>query len=252
MNSRRQFVGVDGTPDGWVAVQYGEDGFADVVRYDEMAALWDDNAGAETILVDVPIGLAAAAAAREPEQEARRVLEGRTGSVFNVPIREVVDEEDYHEANRRQKDRIGKGLMQQTFNITPKIRAVDDLLNGGSDATQETIRESHPEVCFWAFNDAEPMQFSKTGQPAAAFWERVAVLETVDDDFTDALAAAGKTIAGWDDPELSNDDLLDAFVLALTATVGTETGYETLPAEPETDEEGLRMEMVYAEPPSQN
>ncbi|WP_435365462.1 DUF429 domain-containing protein [Haloarchaeobius sp. DYHT-AS-18] len=251
MSSTAQFVGVDGSPDGWVAVRYSEDSFEDVQRYDGIQELWEANSAAETILVDIPIGLAEDAAAREPEQEARNVLTGRTSSVFNVPIRGVLDIEDYDEANEEQKDEIDKGLQKQTFNITPRIREVDALLTGDSEATQETLRESHPEVCFWAFNEKSAMQFSKTGQPAAAFWERVAVLETIDDDFTDHLAEAGKTIAAWETPELSNDDLLDAFVLALTAREGFDD-YQTLPEEPVEDDEGLSMEMVYAQPESGN
>ncbi|WP_435320139.1 DUF429 domain-containing protein [Haloarchaeobius sp. TZWSO28] len=251
MNSAPQFVGVDGSPDGWVAVRYSEAGFEDVRRYDAIRKLWEANTDAETILVDIPIGLAKDAAAREPEQEARNVLTGRTSSVFNVPIRSVLDEEDYHEANRKQKAAIDKGLMQQTHNITPRIREVDALLlDDDSGATQETLRESHPEVCFWAFH-GEPMQYSKTGQPAAAFWERVAVLESIDDDFTDNLAEAGKTITEWETPELSNDDLLDAFVLALTAREGF-GDYQTLPEEPVEDEKELSMEMVYAQSESEN
>ncbi|WP_439028239.1 DUF429 domain-containing protein [Haloarchaeobius sp. DT45] len=251
MRSTARFVGVDGTPDGWVAVRYGSDGFVSVARYEDIRNLWDDNADAETILVDVPIGVAEDAAAREPEQAARDVLEERTSSVFNVPIRSVLDEADYHEANRKQKERIGKGLMQQTHNITPLIREVDQLLlDDESDATQDVLRESHPEVCFWAFNEESAMQFSKTGQPAAAFWERVTVLERIDADFIDDLVAAGQSVAEWDDPapELSNDDVLDAFVLALTAKIGHEDGYRTLPEEPTIDRENHRMEMVYATP----
>ncbi|WP_435334169.1 DUF429 domain-containing protein [Haloarchaeobius sp. TZWWS8] len=242
-----QFVGADGSPDGWIAVGYDDSGFVGVNRYSDITELWDDGRDAETILVDVPIGLADDAAAREPEREARRVLAGRTSSVFNVPIRSVLDEEDYHEANRKQKETIDKGLMQQTFNIAPKIREVDVLLRGDRDATQDVLREAHPEVCLWAFNDGTPMRFSKTGQPAAAFWERVAVLETVEDDVLGQLREAGKTVRDWTDPELSNDDLIDAFVLALTAREGA-GDYRTLPEEPNRDGEGLRMEMVYAGP----
>ncbi|MCT9095085.1 DUF429 domain-containing protein [Haloarchaeobius sp. HME9146] len=252
MNSTPQFVGVDGSPDGWVAVRYSEAGFEDVQRYDAIQELWEENSAAETILVDIPIGLAKDAAAREPEKATREKLTGRTSSVFNVPIRGVLDIEDYDEANEEQKDEIDKGLQKQTFNITPRIREVDELLlDDNSDATQETLRESHPEVCFWAFH-GEPMQYSKTGQPAAAFWERVEVLKEVDNSFTSNLATAGETIVGWGKPELSNDDLLDAFVLALTAKQGHENDYQTLPEKPTRDEKELNMEMVYAQPESGN
>ncbi len=244
--SEPTYVGVDGTPDGWLAVRYEEAGFRSVARYDDVAALWDGVGDAATVLVDVPIGLADDRAARAPERRARDLLGDRRSSVFNVPIRPILGL-DYPEANERQKATIGKGLQQQTHNIAAKIREIDDALrDDGTDATQDTLREAHPEVCFWALNDRESMSNSKTGQPAAAFWERVAVLETVDDDFRAALFDAGETIAEWD-AALSNDDLLDAFALAVTASDLTGE-LRTLPDEPRTDAEGLRMEMVYAAP----
>lgn len=244
--SEPTFVGVDGTPDGWVAVRYAGREFRDVRRYGDVRALWRDSRDAATMLVDVPIGLAADSAARAPEREARARLGDRASSVFNVPIRPVLDVDEYAEANRQQREAIGKGLQKQTYRIVPKIREVDELLRETA-ATQETVREAHPEVCFWALNGREPTTHSKTGRPAAAFWERVAVLERTDPGFRDALFAAGETVAEWERPELSNDDLLDAFALAVTASDLTGS-LETLPPDPETDGEGLRAEMVYAEP----
>jgi predicted RNase H-like nuclease len=239
------FVGVDGTPDGWLAVRYDRDGFRDVRLYDDPERLWRDNDGAETVLIDVPIGLAENRAARAPERAARDLLGPRSGSVFNVPIRRVLEFDDYGAANAAQREAIGKGLQKQTFNLVPKIRAVDRLLTDG-DASQDVLREAHPEVCFRALAGGEPMASSKTGQPAAAFWERVDVLAGVDPGFRDALFAAGETVADRG-AAASNDDLLDAFALAVTASDLT-GDLQTLPHEPARDAEGLRMEMVYAEP----
>lgn len=91
------------------------------------------------------------------------------------------------------------------------------------------------------------MQFSKTGQPAAAFWERVETLKTVDDQVLGDLRVAGETVTEWDDAECSNDDLLDAFVLAVTAS-GLTGELRQLPEEPKIDEKELPMEIVYAKP----
>jgi predicted RNase H-like nuclease len=259
-------VGVDATPDGWVAVRYHDREYATVHRYvdDEpegenetqhdsaFAALWRDHDDADCVLVDVPIGLPADDPAREPEVEARAHLEHRHSSVFNVPIRSILDAEDYATANEAQKERADTGLMQQTFNITHRIRKVDALLRDTdvADATQDRIREAHPEVCFWALDEREDMRFSKSSQPAAAYWERVGVLAATHnhpDRFHDALATAGRTLLDWPDPRLSNDDLLDAFALAVTASPLT-GDLQTLPETPGEDEMGLRMEMVYAPP----
>ncbi|MFC6952580.1 DUF429 domain-containing protein [Halorubellus litoreus] len=270
-------VGVDAAPDGWVAVQYHDREYASVHRYADtdadgsaFRALWTDlwsdletvDAEHLTVLVDVPIGLPDDDPAREPEVQARKRLENRQSSVFNVPIREILDEDDYATANATQKECVDKGLMQQTFNITHRIREVDSVLrdDAATEATQDRIREAHPEVCFWALNDHQDMRFSKSSQPAAAYWERVDALAAVHPDVTDdhgdrrsafhdALADAGSALLDWDDPALSNDDLLDAFALAVTASSLTGE-FQTLPDDPGEDEEGLRMEMVYAHPES--
>jgi len=259
-------VGVDATPDGWVAVRMRDHEYRRLDHYADDAAtesafrdLWADHADADVVLVDVPIGLPDDVAARAPEREARARLGPRSRSVFNVPIRPILHVDAYADANALQQDReqAGRGLMKQTHNIVPRIREVDELLGTTDvDATQDVVREAHPELCFWALNDERPMAYSKTGQPAAAHWERVGVLASVhandslhddEDAFHDALATAGTELLGWDAPALSNDDLLDAFALAVTASESTGE-LQTLPDEPESDAEGLDMEMVYAEP----
>lgn len=254
-------VGVDATPDGWVAVRYHDRDYHSVHRYPDDAgdessafeALWQEHSDADCLLVDVPIGLPSDDPARKPEVEARKHLDNRQSSVFNVPIRDILNEDEYASANQTQKDVADKGLMQQTFNITHRIREVDSHLRDDDvgDATQDRVREAHPEVCFWALNDDDQdMRFSKSSQPAAAHWERVGVLATAHDDpdaFHDALADAGNALLDWDDPQLSNDDLLDAFALAVTASPLTDE-FETLPDDPDADSEGLDMEMVYASP----
>lgn len=240
-----RFVGVDGAPDGWIAVRY-DDEFVDVTRYGNIEKLWAENEDAETILVDIPIGLREASAEpRECDAAARKYLSPRRHtSVFPVPIRAAAHKKEYEDAKAEQEEKTEGSLGVQSHAIADKIRELDDLLRADTDA-RETIRESHPEVCFAALNGGEPMTYSKTGQPAAAFWERAAVLEAVDDDFRDHLWTAGETIADWDAPECSNDDLLDAFALALTAS-DQSNDLATLPEDPDTDGERLPMEIVYA------
>jgi len=108
-----------------------------------------------------------------------------------------------------------------------------------------TIRESHPEVCFWALNDGQATKYSKTGLPVAAFWERVEILERVDGDILGDIREGGRDL----DNEATNEDLIDAFVLAITASQITREIY-TLPQEwsvtDRKDSKGLPMEMVYA------
>ena len=48
--------------------------------------------------------------------------------------------------------------------------------------------------------------------------------------------------------EVAKDDILDALVAAITAKIGYRYGFEFVPREPETDINGLKMQMVYCTP----
>ncbi len=154
-------------------------------------------------------------------------------------MRKAARQESYEEAKEKQEELTEGSLNRQTWGITPKIRKVDQFLLD-TKAARDTIREAHPEVCFWAFA-GEEMEYSKTNDRAQAFWERVAVLRKVERYVYDHLWEVGTGDLGGSP---SNDDIVDAFAVALTAR-GDEEGLETLPGEPEEDEEGLPMEMVY-------
>lgn len=85
------------------------------------------------------------------------------------------------------------------------------------------------------------MEYSKTDDQAQSFWERVAVLWEVEEGVYDHLWEVGTGDLGGSP---SDDHIVDAFAVALTAR-GDEEGLETLPEDPEHDNEGLPMEMVY-------
>jgi len=236
------YVGVDGCPDGWVAVVY-EDGFEETTVFERFADLWDRYRDATRVLVDVPIGLRTdSAEPRQCDTEARRRLSPqRHHSVFPTPVRAAAHEDSYESAKATQERLTDGSLNRQTWNISPKIAEVDALLRE-SDGAREAVRECHPEVCFWAFA-GRPMRHSKTGAPSRAYWERVRVLRRVEPDVYDHLwAATGRAY----DLDVATDDLVDAFAVALTAR-GDAAGLATLPDAVEYDDEGLPMEIVYRE-----
>ena len=253
------FVGVDAAPDGWVAVRY-DDRYVDARWYPDAEALWADNRGAETILIDVPIGLRETSAdPRHCDRDARALLGSpRASSVFPPPVRCAVYVGSYESAKRTQERKTGGSLGRQAYAIADRIWEVDELLQFADPSPVGTLREAHPEVCFWALNrDATGQHatttYSKTGQPGLAFWERVGILETVDGIVLSHLQDAGATLAeqaeDGGDLAFGNDDLIDAFALALTASPLTGP-LRALPRDPddrETDPRGLPMEMVFAE-----
>lgn len=162
--------------------------------------------------------------------------------MFTAPARAAAHEaasgEPYASVNATNKDKTGKGLMQQAANIAPGIVAVEQLLL--DDGDPEILVEGHPEVCFRAFNGT-PLQHSKKTAPGVT--ERLAALETVDRyNRGDWRSLADQLRA--EDHSVGIDDLLDALALALTAC-SPDNQFHRLPEDPPTDTNGVPMQMVY-------
>jgi len=242
------YIGVDGCSDGWIGVWYDETGYVGSGLFKSIQELWTAHVDdAETLLIDVPIGLREDSASKRPCDNAARKKLGfpRQSSVFPVPIRPAVHEQNYEDAKSTQERLTNGSLGTQSWGITNKIRELDIFLRESEPASSGVVREAHPEVCFWALNDEKPTQYSKRSQPAAAFWERVEILETVDKDTIAHVRNSGIGL----DAKVKNDDILDALVLALTASNLTGellTLPEEWPSNDEGDPTGLPMEMVYA------
>jgi predicted RNase H-like nuclease len=233
------FVGVDGCRAGWIAIALDESGayshlvaptIAEIARSHPVALL----------LVDIPIGL------RDTEREERRCdleararLGPRRSSVFTPPGRAALGLTTYRSASAENHRRTGRRLSKQSFNIAPRIRDVEEYLRE-SWATGPVLREMHPEVCFWALA-GRPMVHSKRTAAGAA--ERMAVLTR---HLPSAAAIADEVTRAYRRTTLQPDDVIDALVGAVTARRGVVEGLRTLPAMPERDGCGLRMEIVYA------
>jgi len=243
-----KYLGVDGCPDGWLAVEYSGERFRSADQYGDIEGLWEDHDDAELILIDVPIGLREEDNTPRPcDAEAReRLGSPRSSSVFPTPVRGVLEAESYKDAREKQEYLTDGSLGAQTWGISDKIHELDEFMRTDQSEKEGTVRESHPEVCYWSLNDGQPTEYSKTGAPVAAFWERNEILETVDKEIYGVIREAGTGL----ESEATNDDLLDAFVLAITAselTGDTKTLPQNWPANDQGDPEDLPMEMVYAE-----
>lgn len=208
-------------------------------RYPSIEAVVDDHSGADTLLIDMPIGLPDNES-RACDSAARGRLGARSSSVFPVPCRAVVEYRqreggaaDYEHANRLQREQLNAGLSKQAWNITPKIAAVDALLRERSPAVE--IRESHPECCFAALNDWYPIAQPKSTTRGRA--ARFGVLENELDGWRGCYAAA------LDDhyrKSLARDDIIDALVLVAAG----QYEHTSLPETPPTDAAGLPMQIV--------
>jgi len=234
-------VGVDGCRGGWLAVKLSRDGALEARIFTDMASLWSAYRRASLILVDIPIGLPAAANDRLCDQAARKVLGHRRASVFPVPCRAAVYAPDYDAATKTNETITGKRIFRATWNLIPRMRQVDEILQGDPQA-RKVIREAHPEVLFWSLDQKRSMTFSK--KEAAGQAERLEVLQRVYRRADALFFELGKNLPR---ESASPDDLLDALAAAVTGLIGRKK-LQTLPPSPERDPYGLPMEMVYFSP----
>jgi predicted RNase H-like nuclease len=229
-------LGVDGCRGGWCAVAIDS-------RTNEMleARVYPDFAAilalpAEVICVDIPIGLLDVPGQRACDVEARRRLgRGRASSVFPPPSRRSLSFADYRTASDVNFQITGRTLNKQSFNISPKVRQVDDAIK---PAMQDRVREVHPELCFRALNGDVAMRHNKKARDGRG--ERWPLLREILRGLQKAPALP-ETMRG----RCGLDDYIDALVCAWTAVCVSRGDAAYIPAEPKVDERGLRMEMCY-------
>lgn len=249
-------AGVDGCHEGWIAIRL--DG-ADVtaVAEEDFEDVWDACENCEHVVVDVPIGLLSGE--RDDETDYKRCCDTITrqciassSSVFQVPVREVVDawaaatpDRSAARAKTRQQELTGKSLTSQALALLPKIVEVDEFVRAydrGVEELSNRLFESHPELCFTALNGGEPLRSSKSAEHSdAGLFERYALLREVFGEGT--ASTLWECLGSVSDQDVTFDDILDAFVLALTAR----EEFARTPTPPGEDPEtGWPIAMAYA------
>jgi len=240
------FLGVDGCRGGWLAVRLSLFGDWEVNLFRSFSHLWDRHSAAALILVDIPIGLKQGSRAkssgerqeRRCDKEARKLLGSRRAAVFRVPCRPAVYASSYDKALAKNKTLTGKRIFKAAWNISGKIREVDELLVHHPEM-RKSVRESHPELCFWSLNGCRPLKYPKSRENGAR--ERLDLLQSI---YPASETILNQTLASYSRKELKKDDILDALAAALTARLGFDN-LSSLPPQPEIDSQGLPMEMVY-------
>lgn len=243
------YVGVDWAGTGWLGVALDDDGTHAVDLYPSFLSVWHAHRDAETILVDIPVGLTESGL-RTADKRARELLSGaRSHSVFTTPVRDAVYARTLEEAKAINEERAGQSVQNQAWRLCPRIREVDEFLAEFPDAVG-TVRETHPEVCFWALNDGNSLEHSKHTEFGVK--KR---LELIDSYSTEARAAYDDAVETFIDPPAyarrlgtdDRDDVLDSLVAAVTAKRFAGE-YSTLPDDPETVEisgQSYPIEIVY-------
>jgi len=234
------YIGVDACKKGWFAVELGSRDNWKIGIFnslDDLRNLWNPFS---TILIDIPIGLPNSGR-RTCDIEARKKLGKRGSSVFAAPCREALEAGTYRQACRINKRVNGVKLSIQTWNICSKIREIDTWLRN-NPTVQPKVRESHPELCFWALAGRYAMAHSK--KTAAGFEERYGILES---NCPQTGPIVHQALNQFRRKDLARDDILDAIVLAVSARCPAKS-IKTLPVDPPRDKKGLPMQLVYALP----
>lgn len=204
-------AGADGCPKGWAvatATVVGE-ALTDlrVERVDTLdstvAKVRDGTLKA--LAIDMPIGLINEHP-RTADVDARKVLGPRRSSVFPTPLLATLEAADYDDARVRSMNACGKALSKQAWNLMPKIRDLDALIQPDD---QPAIAEAHPECAFLRMQADIPLDHAKSTDEGRAL--RIGLLRASRrfdaEELDRALASKAAPII----------DLLDAIALAVTA-----------------------------------
>ena len=183
--------------------------------------------------IDMPIGLPKQTrkGGRLAEKQARPFLKKRASSLFSTPCRSTLSAQSYAEALSlsRASGPDGLGLSIQSYNILPKIKVLDALLQEDIPL-RERIYESHPELAFSAMHPQTEFQskYSSIGRS-----QRMAALRSQD-------CMPNKWLEKY-----PMEDQLDALACLWSAR-RIHLGLATMvPNPPPYDETGLRMAICW-------
>lgn len=191
----------------------------------------------DLLAVDMPIGLSLDGD-RPCDVAARGFVPGRASSVFNVPVRPVLDTPTYAEATARSRELTGKGLSPQSFGFMRHIREMDQALQDASPAVRDRTWEIHPEVSFAALSAGATLAHRKKDTAGADLRREALGTWLWPSRIEAALAGLPKRVTA---PE----DVLDAIVAAWSAARILRGESATVTGDVPRDAMGLRMTIAY-------
>ena len=235
-------LGVDGCRGGWIAIALGSNGFTPKLA-ETSQELLELLKVAELTFIDIPIGLSDREASRDCDRLLRKALSPHfSTSVFNPPVRKAIYACSYEDACQQNAVATGKKISKQSWNISPKIRLVDELLIA-HPSFRETLLESHPEFLFFNLNGRSSLEYKKKTSEGRK--ERLQLLAEV---LPNALDIFDDVRSQYLKKQMADDDIVDALALAICAQMAIEHGVLSLPQPAERDEKGIPMAIHYVMP----
>lgn len=226
-------AGIDGCKAGWILMTLDENPRYEILRSDE--DLLSKLNEFDRVFIDMPIGLEEEEYNRECDTLLRKKLgKEYAPSVFSPPIRSALHAPSYVEANMQSFEITEKKLTVQSWNITPKIRVLDRFLTDTPEL-REKVFESHPELLFMNLNGGMIYQKKNTKKGLRHRLDLVKEHEPIAADFFREIKEEYRR------NEVEEDDIVDALVLALAAKQSIKKGIKTLPKNPPTDSQDLKM-----------
>jgi len=238
MSRLANFFGIDGCKAGWVSISKPNPLKWEIEIFTTIKEFWYLHSDAELVLIDIPIGLIdGGPSPRSADVAARKYLGGKhSSSIFPTPCRAALLRSTYVEANQVNREKTGKGLSKQTWNIMGKIREVDNLLQEDKKA-RYIFYESGPELCFMTLADKSLNHYKKTEEGLKNRLNLIMDYCNCDNSFYESALKRfmRKTVA--------KDDILDAWILAISASFGKKN-LRFLPENYQYDSTGLPMRIA--------
>ena len=191
-------VGVDVCRGGWVFLRLADGKFESARFYRKFADGVEVSPDAEAIGVDIPIGYPPWPATRRlADCKACEMVGPLRSSVFPTPHPDLL-EQSWQDARRISRDRFGRGLTKQSYDLRLRIKEVASVA-----ARHDRVYEVHPEVSFVALANHQHLKFTKKKwnghnvRRALLVAHRIKIPDVLDDarrvgadDILDAAAAA--------------------------------------------------------------
>lgn len=240
-------AGVDGCRAGWIAALLNLKSGEWCFHYAAcLAAIADAPQRPKIIAIDMPMGFLEQAepGGRACEREARRLLKGKTSSVFAVPVRAVLASPSYVHAlaaNRASSDH-GLGLSKQAWHLVPKMGELDALLES-RPGLRKRVFEAHPELAFARLNGGAPVLASKKTEDGRR--TRLALLAAAGFQGAAARWLEHRSAHKLRRADVADDDAYDALAVCVTARRIAERDAIVLPSKPSRDSRGIEMAVRY-------